>query len=107
MSESLFCLLSFCSEIENKSNEIETAIYIIFDQICNLANTYPNQFDYREELEILMFRILVRPLLSSTDENKSKPEDGKTEVVKQQPTQGKVKEPTIFRDMNISKPFKF
>lgn len=56
-------------------------IYLIFNNICDFAEKYPDKIEYREEIEVLMYRILIRPLdledEDSGDESKN-PEDTKT-----------------------------
>lgn len=71
MSEGLYCLLSYSSELENKSNDMNSLLFLIFDNICELAEKYPGLIEYREELEVLMFRILLRPI-QDKDETEEK-----------------------------------
>ena len=87
MSEAIYCLLSFSSEIENKSNDLNSLIYLSFYQICELVEKYPNEISYREELEVLIFRILIRPLSDSdhkiawaAEETKEKQTNDKDEL---------------------------
>ena len=103
MSESLFCLISYCAELENKSNDLDSMVYLVFDQIWNLANTYPSRIEYREELEILMYRVLIRPLINiDNEETKNQPQN-QDQPKTPSNTKGNTKELEIFREGNISK----
>jgi hypothetical protein len=48
---------------------MNTLIYLVFDHICNFAERFPAQIEYREEVEVLMFRILLRPILHNLSDN--------------------------------------
>ena len=105
MSEPLFCLLSYCAELENKSNDLDSIVYLVFDHICNLADTYPSKIEYREELEILMYRILIRPLMVIDSEESKGKFQNKDQSRTSINSKGSAKETEVFCESNISKLF--
>lgn len=78
MSEALYYLLSYCSELENKSHDINSYVNLIFDQICDLCNRYSDKIEYREEIEVLLYRVLLRPF-ADLDQHKDDEEEKKEE----------------------------
>lgn len=52
-------------------------IYLTFYHICELVEKYPTEICFREELEILIFRILIRPLSESENDAPKSIEEAK------------------------------
>jgi len=108
MSEAVYCLLSYCAELENKSHDITTLIYLIFDHICELADKYPDKIEYREEIEVLMHRILLRPIADYDSDEEYDEEDktsssSKNDTSSEKPKQKSTKPSGVTIDSSIRK----
>lgn len=106
MSEAVYCLLSYCSELDNKSQDINSLVYLIFDQICELANKYPAKIKYREEIEVLAFRILLRPFADSCEDeeeiiDEEEKEESKEENTATSDTPATVSKNKVAKKMNV------